>query len=147
MHALETIYGLIIPGGWLIDIHPRGLPTPLYALDEKKEVLLGHVQEADEFIEYRQADQAIQNVISRKLFGLIVEEVLSYSTYASSLEELSEHLKESWSDAILEDSIWQKAEQLGVAKASPLPAAIQRIRMVEQIGIGALIPLQIDKQD
>ncbi|MGA1875549.1 MAG: hypothetical protein ACMUIA_08065, partial [bacterium] len=46
-----------------------------------------------------------------------------YSTYASSLEELSAHLKETWSDAILEDSTWQKAEQLGVAKTGSLPAA------------------------
>lgn len=142
MHALETIHGLLKPNGRLIDIHPRGLPTPLYALDEKNKILLGHIQETDDFIEYRQADQAIQNVLSRNKYGLMDEEVFAYSTYASSLEELSEHLKETWSDAILEDSIWQKAKQLGVAKTDPLPAETWRIQMVEQIGIGALLPMR-----
>ncbi len=141
MHALETIHGLLKPNGRLIDIHPRGLPTPLYALQAAESGLLGYIQETDDFIEYRQADEAIQNVLSRNMYGLMDEEVFAYSTYASSLEELSEHLKETWSDAILEDKIWQKAEQLGVARNSPLPAEIRRIQMVEQIGIGALLPL------
>ena len=142
MHALETIYGLIKPGGLLIDIHPRGLPTPVYILDETNKVLVGHIQETDDFIEYRQADEAIQNVVRRNMYGLMDEEVFAYSTYASSLEELREHLKETWSDAILEDSIWQKAEQLGVVKTGSLPADIRRIQMLEQIGIGSLIPLR-----
>lgn len=141
MHALETIHGLLKPNGRLIDIHPRGQPTPLYALVEANKVLLGHILETDDFIEYRQADQAIQNVISRKLYGLMDAEVFAYSTYASSLNELSEHLKETWSDAIMEASIWEKAEQLGVARNGTMPADIQRIQMVEQIGIGALLPL------
>lgn len=142
MHALETIHGLLKPGGRLIDIHPRGLPTPLYALEAAESGLLGYIQETDDFIEYRQADEAIQKVLSRNMYGLMDEEVFAYSTYASSLEELSEHLKETWSDAILEDSIWQKAEQLGVARYSPLPADIRRIQMVEQIGICVLLPLR-----
>lgn len=141
VHALETIHGLLKPNGRLIDIHPRGLPTPLHALDKTDKVQLGHIQETDDFIEYRQADEAIQNVISRNMYGLMDEEVFAYSTYTSSLEELREHLKETWSDAILEDSIWQKAEQLGVAESGAVPADIRRIQMVEQIGIGALIPL------
>ena len=142
VHALETIHGLLKPNGRLIDIHPCGLPTPLYALEAAESGLLGYIQETDDFIEYRQADEAIQNVISRNLYGLMDEEVFTYSTYASSLEELSEHLKETWSDAILEDKIWQKAEQLGVEKTGSLPADIRRIQMVEQIGIGVLIPLR-----
>jgi hypothetical protein len=143
VHALETIHGLLKPNGRLIDIHPRGLPTPLYALDKTDKVqLLGHIQETDDFIEYRQADEAIQNVLSRNMYGLIEHEVFAYSTYTNSMEELREHLKETWSDAILEDSIWQKAEQLGVAETGSVPADIRRIQMVEQIGIGALIPFR-----
>lgn len=149
MHALETIHGLLKLNGRLIDIHPRGLPTPLYALENAESGLLGYIQETDDFIEYRQADEAIQTVISQRqpdnlaggLYDLIDAEVFAYSTYAGSLEELSAHLKETWSDAILEDSTWQKAEQLGVAKTGSLPADIRRIQMVEQIGIGALLPL------
>ncbi len=142
VHALETIHGLLKPGGRLIDIHPRGLPTPLYALDKTNKVLLGHIQEADDFIEYRQANEALQNVLSRNMYGLMDEEVFAYSTYASSLEELREHLKETWSDAILEDSTWVKAKQLGIAKTNPFDREARRIQMVEQIGIGALIPLR-----
>jgi hypothetical protein len=141
VHALETIHGLLKPNGRLIDIHPRGLPTPLYALEAVEGGLLGYIQETDNFIEYRQADEAIQNVLSRNMYGLMDEEVFSYSTYASSLEELCEHLKETWSDAILEDKIWHKAEQLGAARNSSLPAEIRRIQMIEQIGISAFLPL------
>ncbi len=71
MHALETIHGLLKPNGRLIDIHPRGLPTPLYALDKTDKVLLGYIQETDDFIEYRQADEAIQNVLNRNMYGLM----------------------------------------------------------------------------
>jgi hypothetical protein len=140
VHALETIHNLLKSDGRLIDIHPRGKPTPLYALEAAEKVLLGHIQETDDFIEYRQADDAIQNVINRNMYGLMGEEVFAYSTYAGSLEELSAHLKDAWSDAILEASIWEKADQLGIAKTNPSHAEARRIQIVEQIGIGALIP-------
>ena len=147
MHALETIHGLLKPGGRLIDIHPRGLPTPLYALEAAESGLLGYIQETDDFIEYRQADDAIQNVLSRNMYDLMDEEVFSYSTYASSMEELNDHLKETWSDAIMESSIWEKAEQLGIAKTDLIYREVRRIQMMEQIGIGALIPLDRENEN
>ena len=139
VHALETIYCLLGLTGRLIDIHPRGKPTPLYALDDNAKGLLGLIQETDDFIEYRQADAAIQDLVSRNWFLLAQKEVFEYATYANSLEELSEFLTETWSDAVIDAPTWEAAAQMGLAQE--LTGAKRRLQMVEQVGMSLLLPI------
>ena len=110
VHALEQIHNLLTPNGILIDIHPSGELVEFLLLLEEGEQFIGHMQETDDYIEYRQADEAIESVISRGLFQ--VEEMggFEFLTHADSFDELKTFLDENWSDAVVPDEVIASAK-------------------------------------
>jgi hypothetical protein len=132
VHALEQIHSLLKPGGQLIDIHPNGeLVEFHYALDGD-EHFLGYMQETDDYIEYRQADEAIETVINRGLFHLDVTGEFEFRTYADSFNEMKTFLDENWSDALITDEV--------VARAMALENEHGEFKTIlrEQVSIGLL---------
>ena len=112
VHALEQIHTLLKPGGQLIDIHPNGeLVEFILPLDEGEQ-FIGYMQETDDYIEYRQADEAIQTAVSRGLFRVEKTGEFEFRTYADSFEELKAFLDENWSDAVIGEEVIAKAEEL-----------------------------------
>lgn len=126
VHALELVYGLLSPGGQLIDIHPSGKP---YVVEIKLHGVihqLGELLEVDEYIEYFQADQALQQAIHSGLFVLARQEKFTYLDKADSLEELRSYLLGNWSDLIWPDEISQLANTLThPGDAGGIPAALR----------------------
>lgn len=112
VHALEQIHDLLKPGGQLIDIHPNGeLVEFHYELGEDK-LFLGYMRETDDYIEYRQADEALETVLNRKLFHLDVAGEFEFRTYADSFGEMQDFLNENWSDAVITDEVITSARKL-----------------------------------
>ena len=112
VHALEQIHELLKPGGHLIDIHPNGeLVEFHYALGDD-EGFLGYMQETDDYIEYRQADEALETVINRGLFHLDIAGAFEFRTYADSFREMQAFLNENWSDALITDEVIARATAL-----------------------------------
>ena len=106
VHALEQIHDLLNPGGYLIDIHPNGELVEFHYVLGDDEHFLGYMLETDDYIEYRQAEDALENVITRKLFHLEATGEFKFRTYADSFTEMQAFLNETWSDAfITEDDI------------------------------------------
>ena len=116
VHALEQIHTLLIPGGVLIDIHPNGKPVEFVYPLESSDRLIGYLQESDEYIEYRQADEAVDVVVARGLFRMDSVEEFEFRTYADTFDELKDFLDENWSDAIIGEEV--------VARASALEGAL-----------------------
>ena len=113
VHALEQIHGLLKPRGHLIDIHPNGeLVEFIYPLEES-DLLIGYMQETDDYIEYRQADEALETVVSRGLFQIEKSGGFEFRTYADSFDELKVFLDENWSDAVVTDEVFANAKKLG----------------------------------
>ena len=90
VHALEQIHSVLKPfdeaqdrpGGHLIDIHPNGeLVEFILPLDEG-EKFIGHMRETDDYIEYRQADEAVNTVVSNGLFQVERTGKFEFRTYA-----------------------------------------------------------------
>ena len=112
VHALEQIHDLLKPDGHLIDIHPNGEPVEfIYPLDGQ-EHLIGYMQETDDYIEYRQADEAVENVIGRGLFQIEKTVEFEFRTHADSFDELKAFLDENWSDAVITDEVITSARKL-----------------------------------
>jgi hypothetical protein len=112
VHALEQIHALLVPAGLLIDIHPNGEPVAFYlSLNERNE-FIGYMQENDDYIEYRQADEAIAAVVDNGLFGLGKSEEFEFRTYADAFEELKGFLDENWSDAVIPDEVFASAKRV-----------------------------------
>jgi hypothetical protein len=112
VHALEQIHALLEPGGVLIDIHPTGEPVAFLLPHNGREEFIGYMQESDDYIEYRQADEAITAVVENGFFELWKSEEFEFRTYADAFEELKSFLDENWSDAIITDEVLASAKRL-----------------------------------
>jgi hypothetical protein len=112
VHALEQIHDLLKPDGQLIDIHPNGELVEFYRMMGEGERFIGYMQETDDYIEYRQADEALETVINRELFHMDVTREFEFRTYADSFREMQEFLNENWSDAFITDEVVARAMAL-----------------------------------
>jgi len=112
VHALEQIHSLLKPVGYLIDIHPNGELVEFIYPYEGRERLFGHLQETDDYIEYRQADEALNEVVSKGLFQVEKSEEFTFNTHSNTFDNLKTFLNENWSDAIICDEVIANVKKL-----------------------------------
>jgi 2-polyprenyl-3-methyl-5-hydroxy-6-metoxy-1,4-benzoquinol methylase len=112
VHALEQIHDLLKPGGHLIDVHPIGKPVKFIRPLNGYEHFIGDVQETDDYIEYRQADEALETAVSKGLFQVNETKEFDFHTYADSFDNLKTFLEENWSDAVILDEVIAEAQKL-----------------------------------
>lgn len=113
VHALTTIYRLLAPDGILIDLHPSGLPAVIEAHVGGRARVVGHIRETDDFVEYRQADAALRQVVDAGLFALERAGAFDFTYQADSLADLQAYLAAEWADAVLEPAVVRRAALLG----------------------------------
>ncbi|MBK6711143.1 MAG: hypothetical protein WBO48_01400 [Candidatus Promineifilaceae bacterium] len=112
VHALEQIHFLLKGNGRLIDIHPPPEPPPIFVRLGADRHPVGWVREADDYCEYAQADDALDEVVARGLYRWEQRGRFAFVTYADSIADLQTHLAETWNDAIIEDRVIQRTEEL-----------------------------------
>ena len=112
VHALEQVHDLLKDGGFLIDIHPDGEKVEFLCDLDGQEQLIGYLEENDDYIEYRQADDAIQTAVSKKLFKILKAGAFEFRTYADSFDEMKTFLEENWSDAVVTEDVILRAGEL-----------------------------------
>jgi hypothetical protein len=105
VHALEQIHDLLKPGGYLINIQPNGELVEFILPLEEGEIFIGHMQETDDYIEYHQANDALESVVAAGLFQVVESGEFEFLTHADSFDELKTHLEENWSDAVITDDV------------------------------------------
>ena len=132
VHALEQIHSLLKSGGYQIDIHPNGELVEFYYQLDKREYFLGYMQESDDYIEYRQADEAVQVALDRGLFQLETTCEFEFRTYADSFDELKTFLDSNWSDAVITQDVIVRAGELE-SEYGTYPSILQ-----EQVKVGLL---------
>ena len=113
VHALEKAHELLQPEGVLVDIHPSGEPPPIVVRLGKESYLAGWLREEDDYVEYAQADAALE-------------------THATAVVELREFLARTWEDAIIDDGVAQRATDL----LQSAPTADKEVVLQERIRIG-----------
>lgn len=133
VHALELVHSLLNPHGLLVDIHPTGQPPLIEITSAGQTHQLGELQEADDFIEYHQADEALEQVIQSGLFLRARQETFTFLTHASSLDELRIYLQKNWSDVIWPDEVSRRANiLLSSAHPAELPATVCESTSIHQ---------------
>ena len=143
VHALQQIHDLLKPfdeaqgktDGRLIDIRPNGELVEFICPLEDGEHFIGYLQETDDYIEYRQAAAAVQEVVAAGLFRIKKVREFTFQTHADSFTELKTFLDETWSDALITEEVTAEAERLdgefGVGK----------VILRERVHIGVLKPI------
>src|SRR3990170_3459136 len=104
VHALAKIHSLLQPTGVLVDIHPTPEPPAIQVRVGSKIHAAGWLREADDYVEYEEADRAIDEVIELGMFVLEQQGQFDFTTHAGSLKELQDHLEAEWKDAFIEDT-------------------------------------------
>jgi hypothetical protein len=112
VHALEIIHSLLAPDGFLLDIHPSPDPPPIEVRLGNRYDLAGWLKEANDYVEYIQADQALEEVVRRGLFSLEERGTFPFNTYAGSMDGLCAYLAETWQDAVVDDQVAGRVEDL-----------------------------------
>jgi molybdopterin/thiamine biosynthesis adenylyltransferase len=111
VHALETIISLIQPGGVLLDIHPGTNKSWVEAKVNEKEYFLDVLEETDDYIEYKQANEALAHVVGNGQLAMEETGKFIFIIHADSMEEMRSFLVENWKDAILNTSLDDKARE------------------------------------
>jgi hypothetical protein len=130
VHALEHIRSLLKPGGVLIDIHPNGQPPPVVVRCGDVVQTVGTIHEDDDFVEYEQANAALNDVLGRGLYTCERAEEFAFVTHTASIDELRGYLAEEWKDAILDNEIDRNARRLTSACAEA-----NEVQLRETVGI------------
>ena len=112
VHALERIHQLLELDGRLIDIHPSGEPPPIEVRIGRQATVVGWMKETDDFSEYAQASAALSQVVERGWFVVERKGTYEFATHADSVSALLEYLAKEWKDAILDEAVAARAEQL-----------------------------------
>ena len=112
VHALEQIHDLLKKDGHLIDIHPNGELVEFLLQREEAEQFIGYMQETDDYIEYHQAYDALEDVIAAGLFQVVESGEFDFLTHADSFDELKTFLEENWSDSVITDDVIANARRL-----------------------------------
>jgi hypothetical protein len=130
VHALEIVRKLLKPGGYLVDIHPSGEPPCIELVWDGHRTLAGHLQESDDFIEYSQAQAALDQALQLGWFDMERRDDFPFVTLSSSIGELRRYLEDNWSDAILDPEI-----DRGVEKILQLNPEAISVEMTENVHI------------
>ncbi len=129
VHARVLIHDLLPPNGVLLDLRPRGIPAEFWGYKGPQSQLLGHIQEADDFIEYRQAAWAMEQAIDRKLFRFQDGGEYDFIIHAESMDELKSYLAVEWTDAVIPLEVESKAAGMNA----------ERITLKDFVRIGVLL--------
>lgn len=115
VHALEEIRRLLRPDGSLIDIHPV-LEAPLIKVYQGDRVLFAEPYPGydDYEVDLRQAEDALAQIVKRRLFVIERNGDFDFLTYGSSVAELRDFWvkSEAYDDSPTDDVVAAQEAEL-----------------------------------
>lgn len=102
--ALRRAHAMLAPNGLLLDLHPTAVPSSLHV----GPVPTGQVDAGDAPQRHAAAGVALATVVDDGLFEVERSVEITFNTYASSVEELRDHVVENWRDARIDDESLQR---------------------------------------
>jgi hypothetical protein len=135
VHALREIHKLLKPSSFLIDIRPNGELVEFIRPHGEEEFFIGHMHETDDYIEYFQAEAAMQKVLAEGLFKIEKAGEFTFQVHADSFLELKNFLDENWSDSLITEEVIAEAKRLDDAHE------VGKVILRERVYIKLLLPV------
>ena len=112
VHALERSHKLLVPGGKLLDFHSLPIPPQIDLEFKNGTAPAGPLLDRTNFETYRQAFEALDEVVGRRLFALELGYRDEYHILMDTYDDFEEWLNDQWDTSYLPlptDAAIQKA--------------------------------------
>ncbi len=117
VHALKECWRVLVPGGKLIDLHPRPTDGSVYVISESEPALAGQLDTSPFIPDFTAANESLEQVERERWFALERNATFDLFWYWDSVGEMQTHVEERWLPyVIVPEGIWERAERL-VAKS------------------------------
>jgi hypothetical protein len=130
VHALKEIWRVLVPGGILLDLRPVSTGWPVEVVAGERVIRVGALDDSLAMGDDLAANRAIEQVIHD---GWLIREragSFTYDWYWDTLDELKEHVEESWHPIALPDSVYAQGQRV----AANAEGASVRVRVHMVIG-------------
>jgi hypothetical protein len=112
VHALEKIYTLLKPDGYVIDIHPTPEPAAIVVRSDNRLTSAGWIDEVTDYVEYEWADDALRKITDAGLFTLERHGAFEFVWHADSIADLLAYLAEDWQDARIDPVTAMRVDEM-----------------------------------
>ncbi len=113
VHALKECWRVLIPGGKLVDLHPRPTDGAVYVVSESEAALAGQLDTSPFIPDYTATNESLAQVERERWFALESNAMFDSFWYWDSVGEMQSHVEERWtSTVIVPEGIWERAERL-----------------------------------
>jgi hypothetical protein len=136
VHALEEIHRLLKPNGFLIDIHPVAEHSSIEIHRSGKSDLVGHLEVHQWCVDFREADNALAEIVQGGMFTAEQKGMFDALTYYDSAAEMGDALKESIYKFVRE------GERIDEEVSQVETLARQAEELLEAVGNGAKLVLR-----
>lgn len=136
VHALKLVYGLLQPGGELIDFHPGWALPHFEVCTSDSCISAGVLLESDNAIEYLQASAALLRATANGWFARKAHWEFPFITKTQRPGELFDYLRAEWSDVANLENAAHRVQEV----YTHTPGA-REVRLVEPAQIGVYIRL------
>lgn len=113
VHALQQAWRVLRPSGFLIDLRPIAVDTPLLIFTRAGWKSAGLPDQSPDRVYAIAADRAMRSVVRDGLFVRTKWKYFDINYYWVNLEDLKADIEERWKDdVIISDDIWKRARAL-----------------------------------
>jgi len=132
VHALRRVRELVRSTGQVIDLHPTAEPAWVEIGAER----VGAVEAGDAPARHAAADVALKTALDAGLFVAEGSAVFQFFTYADAIEELGDHIRQTWRSARIESPVVEKARAAMRRAAGTRPRVCEHVRLTRLRPIG-----------
>ena len=125
VHALRRVRQLVGSTGLVIDVHP----TPEPAWVEIGEQRAGPVEAGDAPSRHAAADAALKTALNDGVFTVADRGEFEFFTYADSIEELNDHIRQTWRSGRIEEPVVERARAALRGSPGTRPRVCEHVRL------------------
>ena len=147
VHALEKIQRLLRPGGSLIDIHPVPQAWLIKVYQGSRVLFAEPWRDHDDYDEdLRQAEDALADIVRRRLFAIERSGEFDFLTYGSSVAELRDYMAKAnaYDDRPKDEAVAAREAELAARVEEIMQAAGEGVEVThhERARIARLKPVR-----
>ncbi len=127
VHALEQVWRVLAPGGWMLDLRPLSADWPLEVIVADEPVLAGTVDGSPSLPDEVAANAATADLVERGLFARETRTLFEFVYYWPTLAEMKTFAANTWAkSAIVPKATQSQARRLVRSASGPTQIRVRR---------------------